>query len=61
MELEPHNLSKTAEASLIQDGAKPGLFGIFHLQEGVISLFSVFDKNHVLDGDILPRPLGYLD
>ena len=33
-----HKLSTAPKASLRQDGAPPGPFGVFHLQEWVVSL-----------------------
>lgn len=37
METAPHKLGMAAKTSLKQDGAKPGLSGIFNLQDGEAS------------------------
>lgn len=35
----PHKVGMATETSLRQDGAKPGISGIFYLQEGMVSPF----------------------
>lgn len=53
-----HNLSTATEASLRQDEVKPGLSGIFHIQERMHSpILSTLPDS---PGHPSSRPLGYL-
>ena len=56
MEAAPYKLDTATEAFLLLDGAKPGISGIFHLQEGMASpILSPLPDAMVLE-EVTPLP-----